>query len=66
MWLRLRNVERKSKNKTFVLSSSLRIPDPCLLLENPKSLSPWGPLDFLSTHLGVDSLSISHLYSIVV
>ena len=35
--LRLRNVEGK---KTFVLPSSLRIPDTYLLFENPKSLSP--------------------------
>ena len=29
---------------------------PFLLLENPRLLSPWGPLDFLSTYLGTDSL----------
>ena len=38
---------RKKKKKTFVLSSSLRIPDPALLLRDP---------DFLSTCLGSDSL----------
>ena len=36
----------KEKSKKFVLSSSLSIPD----------LSPWGPLDFLSTCLGNDPL----------
>ena len=55
MWLRLKNVERK-KTQTFILSSSLRIPDP-YLLKNPKPLSPpQGPPDFLSTCLGIDSL----------
>ena len=54
MWLRLRNVEEK---RTFVLASSLRTPDLYLLLENPRSLSLWGPPDFLSTCLGIDSLT---------
>ena len=40
----------------FVLSS-WRIPDPYLLLENPKPLSPQGPPSFLSTCLGIDSLT---------
>ena len=40
----------------YVLSSSLRIPEPYLLLENSRPLSPWGPPDFLSTCLGIDSL----------
>jgi len=31
---------------------------PVLLLENSRPLSPWGPLDFLSTCLGIDSLNI--------
>ena len=44
---RPRNVEREKKN--FVLSSSLRTPDPSLLL---------GTLDFLSTCLGIDFLMI--------
>ena len=46
----------------FVLSSSLRIPDPFLLLESPRPLSPppRGPLDFLSTCLGIDALTLSH------
>ena len=49
----------------FVLSSSLRIPEPYLLLENPRPLSPQGPPDFLSTCLGIDSLKIScNLYQI--
>ena len=56
MWLILRNVEQKKKKKMFVLSSSLRIPDPYLLLENPRDFSPQGPPDFLSTSLGIDSL----------
>ena len=30
---------------------------PVLLLENSRPLSPWGPPDFLSTCLGVDSLT---------
>ena len=30
-------------------------------LENSRPLSPWGPLDFLSTCLGIDCLSISWL-----
>ena len=42
--LRLWYVEKK---KTFVLSSSLRIPDP---------LSSLGTRDFLSTYLEIDSL----------
>ena len=29
---------------------------PLFLLENSRPLSPWGPLDFLSTCLGNDSL----------
>ena len=29
---------------------------PFFLLENSRPLSPWGPLDFLSTCLGIDSL----------
>ena len=34
---------------------------PFLLLENSRPLSPWGPLDFLSTCLETDSLkSIIH------
>ena len=32
---------------------------PFFLLENSRSLSPWGPLDSLSTCLGNDSLNIS-------
>ena len=47
----------KRRQKMFVLSSSLRIPYPYLLLENPRPLSPWGPPDFLSTCLGTDSQS---------
>jgi len=47
MLVRLRNVERereKIKKKMFVLSSSLRIPEPFLLLEGSGPLSPpWGP-----------------------
>ena len=31
---------------------------PFFLLENSRPLSPWGPLDFLSTCLGIDSLSL--------
>ena len=54
MWLKLRNVEKKK----FVLSSSLRIPDPYLLLENPRPLCPRGPLDFLSTCPGIDSQNL--------
>ena len=41
----------------YVLSSSLRIPEPYLLLENSRPLSPWGPLEFSSTCLGNDSLN---------
>ena len=42
----------------FVLSSSWRIPDPSLLFKNPRPLSPpQGPPDFLSTCLGMDSLT---------
>jgi len=29
---------------------------PFLILENSRPLCPWGPLDFLSTYLGIDSL----------
>ena len=32
---------------------------PFFLLENFRPLSLWGPLDFLSTHLGTDSLTSS-------
>ena len=32
---------------------------PFFLLENSRPLSPWGPLDSLSTCLGNDSLSIT-------
>ena len=32
---------------------------PFLLLENSRPLSPWGPLDFLSTCLGINFLSAS-------
>ena len=32
---------------------------PFFLLENSRPLSPWGPLDFLSTCLGTDSLMIT-------
>ena len=36
--------ERKKKKKMFVLSSSLRTPDPYLRFEGPRPLSPpWGP-----------------------
>ena len=53
MWLRLRTVEEK----VFVLSSSLRIPDPYPLFESSRnSFSSLGTLDFLSTCLGIDSL----------
>ena len=52
---------KECRGKKFVLSSSLRIPAPCLLLENPIPLFPWGPLDFLSTWLGIDSLTTSCL-----
>ena len=45
-----------------VLSSSLRIPDPYLLLKNPRPLSPGGSLGFLSTCLGVDSLKNTVIY----
>ena len=40
----------------FVLSSSLRIPDPSLL-KDPSPLPPGDPgsPDFLSTYLGIDS-----------
>ena len=34
---------------------------PFFLLENFRPLSPWGPLDFLSTCLGNDSLSALHI-----
>ena len=30
---------------------------PFLLLENSRPLSPWGPRDFLSMYLGIDSLT---------
>ena len=45
------------EKKTFVFSSSLRIPDPYLLLESPRPLSPQGPPDFLSICLGMYSLT---------
>ena len=53
--LRLRNVEEK---KMFVLSSSLRIRDPYLHFESPKSFLLLGTPDFLSTCLGIDSLKV--------
>ena len=45
-WLRLRKKRKKGSC-------------PFLLLENPRPLSPWVPLDFLSTCLGIDSLTLS-------
>ena len=64
MWLRLRNVG--GKKKMFVLSSSFRVPDHCLCFKSPRLLSPQGPQtsfssgtpDFLSTCLGIDSLTL--------
>ena len=41
----LRNVEKEKKKVC-----------PFFLLENSRPLSPWGPLDSLSTYLGTDSL----------
>ena len=53
MCLRPRDVEGK---KVFVLSSSLRIPDPYLLFKSPRSpFSSSGIPDFLSTCLWIDS-----------
>ena len=46
MWLRLKKVEGKNVC-------------PFLLLENSRPLSPWGPRDFLSMYLGIDSLTSS-------
>ena len=43
----VRNVEEKKKICPF------------LFLENSRPLSPWGPPDFLSTCLGIDSLTSS-------
>ena len=45
------------KKKKFVLSSSLRIPDPYLYFKSPQTfLSSLGTPDFLSTCLGIGSL----------
>ena len=41
----------KKKKKVF----------PFLLLENSRTLSPWGALDFLSTCLGIDSQRLLEL-----
>ena len=49
MWLRLRNVEGKKK-KMSVLSSSWRIPDPFLLLRDPRFITL--PRNWLS-HLSI-------------
>ena len=60
MWLR--NVKEKKK-KTFVLSTSLRIPDPYLLyLERQTPLSSSGTPRFLSIGLGIDSLSVKEIF----
>ena len=47
MWLRLRNVKKERKKVC-----------PFLLLENSKSPSPQGPPDFLTTCLGIYSLTV--------
>ena len=39
---------------------------PFFLLENSRPLSPWGPLDSLSTCLGTDSLSIDCIVVILI
>ena len=50
------------RKKKIVLFSSLRIPEPNLHFESPRPLSlPWGPPDFLSTYLGIDSLRMRWL-----
>ena len=57
--------ESRGGKKMFVLSSSLRIPDP-YLLHCPRPLSPWGPPDFLSTCPGagwLDWLELSQVSS---
>ena len=60
MWLR--NVKEKKK-KTFVLSTSLRIPDPYLLYLEPQTpLSSSGTPRFLSIGLGIDSLSVKEIF----
>ena len=53
MWLRLRNVEGKKKICPF------------FLLENSRPLSPWGPLDFLSTYLGIDFLTFKEYSGLI-
>ena len=55
----LKMQNKQTTKKPFDFSSSSRIPDPFLFLENPRPLSPHGPSDFLSTCLGTDSLTLS-------
>ena len=54
------------KEKRFVLSSSLRIPDPYLLLESPRPFSSLGTPDFLSNYLGLVSLWKRERYNSVI
>ena len=56
MWLRLRNVEEKKEVCPFLLLETSRFLSPPP--ELPRLLSSWGPLDFLSTCLGIDFLNI--------
>ena len=54
---------RGKKKKTFVLPSSLRIPDPYLLFQTPLSSS--GTPDFLSTCPGNDFLRLSEYLELI-
>ena len=50
------DTEMEKKNcviKTMECSGEKKV-CPFFLLENSRPLSPWGPLDFLSTYLGID------------
>ena len=38
---------------------------PFFLLENSRPLSPWGPLDFLSTYLGIDFLTFKEYSGLI-
>ena len=60
MWLKTKECREKMM---FVLSSSLRIPDPCLCFKSPRPLSPpLGTLDFLSICIEIDSLTQKKSY----
>ena len=51
------------REKKFVLSLSLKIPDPNLLFESPRPLSP-PQGELLSTYLEIDPLNLGHTWTV--